>query len=247
VGAAPPKFDLVTGKWLGPPKEVGRYGGCSVTWRFHDMPIEVTQTVEPVPGEPQVIDGDFKRLIDTCLVRYTIVNRDTESHRVGLRFLLDTYIGDNDGVPFTIPGKEGLVDTDAKLEGTDIPDFIVALEKPDLSNPGTVAQLALKLGDKLEPPGKVLLTHWPDFNGLAIYDVPLEPMQTDSAVALYWQEKALGPGEKRVIGVTYGLGPATTEFGRLTIFVGGALQKGSTFTVVGLIAGAKEGETLTLL
>ena len=37
------------------------------------------------------------------MVRYQIENKDTQNHKVGLRFLLDTYIGANDGVPFTIP------------------------------------------------------------------------------------------------------------------------------------------------
>jgi hypothetical protein len=246
VGASPPRFDLVTGKWLGPPKEVGRYGGRSVTWKFKDVPIEVTQTVEPVPGEPQVINGEFKRLLDTCLVRYTIVNNDSEPHRVGLRFLLDTYIGENDGVPFTIPGKEGLVDTDAKLEDTDVPGFIMALEKPDLNDPGTVAQLTLRVGGNLEPPEKVLLTHWPDFTGLPVYVVPQEPMINDSAVALYWEEKELAPGARREVGFSYGLGAATTESGKLAISVGGAFEKGGELSVVGLLAGAKEDDKLKI-
>ena len=48
--------------------------------------------------------GEQSRRLDTCLVRYVIENTDVRSHRVGLRFMLDTFIGANDGVPFTIPG-----------------------------------------------------------------------------------------------------------------------------------------------
>ena len=50
------------------------------------------------------------RAISTpCLVYYTIRNKDTGKHKVGIRVLLDTFIGANDGVPFTIPGRKGFV------------------------------------------------------------------------------------------------------------------------------------------
>ena len=63
--------------------------------------------------------------------------------------MLDTFIGANDGVPFAVPGSEGkpdrLVDTMEIFEQKDIPDYIQALERPDLNNPGTVAHCGLKL------------------------------------------------------------------------------------------------------
>ena len=102
------------------------------TWRVERANIEVTQIVEIVPG-PQ------SSRYDTCLIHYTIDNKDTQPHTVGIRFLLDTYIGDNDGVPFTIPGDAGLCDTLKVFNSPDqVPDYIQALEKPDLRHPGTV-------------------------------------------------------------------------------------------------------------
>ena len=120
--------------------------GRKSVW-INDRPkVSFTQTVEIVPGEQS-------QLLDTCLVRYVIENQDDKPHRVGLRFLLDTYIGDNDGVPFTIPGDSQLCDTTKEFNGKDkIPDFIQALEKEDLENPGTVAHVQLKVGGKLEAP-----------------------------------------------------------------------------------------------
>ena len=42
----------------------------------------------------------YKRLLNTCLVRYKIHNKDPKrTHSVGLRVLMDTCIGLNDGVP----------------------------------------------------------------------------------------------------------------------------------------------------
>ena len=42
------------------------------------------------------------------------------------------------------------------------PDFLQALEKPDLAHPGTVAHLRLKLEDLKETPVRVTLGAWPN-------------------------------------------------------------------------------------
>ncbi len=75
------------------------------------------------------------------MIRYDLVNEDTEMHRVGLRFLLDTYIGNNDGVPFIVPGSEKLCNTQQSFPTKKtVPDYIEALENDDPLNPGTVAR-----------------------------------------------------------------------------------------------------------
>ena len=57
-------------------------------------------------------------------MRYRLDNQDTHEHTVGLRFLLDTYIGGNDGVPFLIPGQRELCSSALDFRPpTPIPDF----------------------------------------------------------------------------------------------------------------------------
>ena len=149
------------GKWLAreEPLAAGEQGLRSI-WLWERAKIEVTQTVEIVRGEQS---GRY----DTCLIRYRIENQDTKPHTVGLRFLLDTYIGGNDGVPFTIPGDASLCETLKSFDSPDqVPDYIQALERPDLRNPGTVAHLQFRVGNKLESPTRVLLGGWPH-QGLA--------------------------------------------------------------------------------
>ena len=103
-----------------------------------------------------------KRLLDTCLIRYDITNDDGKANAVGLRFLLDTYIGSNDAVPFTIAGAKELCDTMKEFNRPEeVPDFISALERQDLKKPGTVAHVSLKYGGGLEPPTRVTLGAWP--------------------------------------------------------------------------------------
>ena len=110
--------------------------------------IVVTQEVRLIPGEPVEVAPDvYKRVLDTCLFRYKIENKDKKAHNVGMRYLLDTYIGSNDEVPFTLPGVTGMVDTSKELSANDVPDFIQVLENADLQNPGLVAQLNLRLGE----------------------------------------------------------------------------------------------------
>jgi hypothetical protein len=133
--------------------------GVKSVWICDDTRVEVTQFVELARGEQS-------NLLDTCRVRYRIDNRGGKEHQVGLRFLLDTFIGGNDGVPFTIPGDSALCDTLKDLPGQEkdkkVPDFLQALEKPDLAHPGTVAHLRLRLEDLNEVPVRVTLGAWPN-------------------------------------------------------------------------------------
>jgi hypothetical protein len=243
--------------------KLGEHGGRKTVWLSNDRPdqqIQVTQLVEIVPGEPvEYKSGKLKRYYDTCRVRYQIENKGKEVTSVGLRVMIDTLIGvdeSGDGVPFTVPGMKGLVDKDhsanfpsAKLP---VPDFIQVLEKDNLRDPGLVAFMNLKLGGGVEPPSRVLLTHW--HKGLDDWDIPERPFHKtdldkddDSAVVLYWEEKDLRPGEKREVGFSYGLGNLSiSSGGRLGISVGGSLVKDSDLTLVTLVNNPKAGEELTL-
>jgi hypothetical protein len=131
--------------------------GFDSVWRTGRL--EVTQRVEIVPGRQS-------RLLDTCLIRYALVNRDPDLRGaplvVGLRFLLDTYIGSLDGVPWTLPGQRELCETQHAFDVPGLmPDFLEALERNDLKSPGAVARVSLRLGRQIEPPSRVRLGAWP--------------------------------------------------------------------------------------
>jgi hypothetical protein len=241
--------------------------GLSSSWWLPDSRIKVTQEVEIVPGEQS-------HRLDTCLVRYTVENRDTRDHRVGIRFLLDTYIGANDGVPFIIPGESGLCDSMKRFDGPKaVPDFIQAQEKGDLREPGTVAYLQFRIGENIESPEKVTLGGWPNaelrqFNypsamsQLTMWDVPFLSMKDldgfarrigkraayDSAVTMYWEERPLAPNKSRLVGFTYGLGNVDTaeSEGHLLLTVGGRLVRKGEFTLTALVHRPAADEKLTL-
>ena len=83
-------------------------------------------------------------MLDTCLVYYTLENRGKSVPRkVGLRVMLDTFMA-----PTTASVRHtrtpGLLTTMKDFSQKELPDYIEALEKPDLNHPGTVAHLDLK-------------------------------------------------------------------------------------------------------
>jgi hypothetical protein len=161
------------GHWLDQIVPLGkdRYGrdriGYRSIWQIDEANVLVTQEVEVVASG--VRSNEKVRRLDTCLVTYTLENKDTEAHKVGLRFLLDTFIGENDGVPFFVPNadprKQLFCSTNKEFYNSDeegIPNYIEAYENNDLSNPGTIARLTLRVSEQLEPPGRVTLGGWPD-------------------------------------------------------------------------------------
>jgi hypothetical protein len=244
------------GRWTENPKPAGRYGGRVGTFVFTQKNIAVTQDVRLIPGEPvEVSPGVYKRVLDTCFVHYKIENRSRSPHQVGFRFILDTYVGGNDGAPFTIPGVPGLVDTFKDFKSAqDVPDFIQALENTDLKQPGLIAQLNLRLDPKkYEVPERVSLTQHPQHSDLdrwrKRWDVPLRGIKErmDSCVVMYWEPKSLPAGATREMAFSYGLGDVTIgKDARLGLTVGGTPVVGGELTVVALVADPLKGQPVRL-
>ncbi len=260
-------FGELPGEWIDmksklPGEMAGRpRDGFASSWRLPGGQLKVTQEVEIVPGSQS-------RRLDTCLVRYILENQDNRAHQVGIRFMLDTYIGANDGVPFTIPGASGLCDSKMMFNAPSmVPDFIQALENDDLRDPGTVAYLQFRIGTNVESPARVELGGWPNPElrkigvwgaraQLTGWDVPFISMresagnveEKDSAVTMYWNEQMLASGQSRVVGFTYGLGnvDARESGGHLLLTVGGRLVRRGEFTLTALVHQPQVGERLTL-
>lgn len=255
------ELPIQRGKWIEAAKPLGTDGkgrqriGMQSLYVYQAQQIEVTQTVEIVPGE-QVAPGQTHRLLDTCLVRYRLENRDKKPHRLAFRFVLDTFIGGNDGVPFTIPGESGLCDSCKDFAPPDrVPDFIQALERPNLADPGTIAHLTLRLGGRLDSPDRVTLSHWINqLQGRAFelphvdWQFPVEPMNNDSCVVLYWMEKELPTGDHRELGFAYGLGHVSSGEGggKLGLTVGGSFRPGEDFTVTAYVHEPLPNQTVSL-
>ncbi len=238
------------------------FGGSGGRWEEQEwvdtaMKIHFTQKVE-------VVQGVSSRLLDTCLVRYRIVNDDSAFHLVGLRVMLNTFLGSRGGGPFAVPGDPNLCGTDWASDGPAVPDFLQAMEKDDLKNPGSVVHLGLRLGDEVEPPSRMTLGAWPDrrlrdvadaphaLGERTLWDVPVRSMKLldppNAAVVLYWDEKRLEPKAVREVGFTYGLGTlaAGEGKGQLAVTAGGSFAPGGAFTVLAYVREPAAGQTVAL-
>jgi hypothetical protein len=255
INGADADYGQPPGRWLSrgvrlpdDPARQARNRTVSVLGLGTAAQLRISQFVEIVPSkQPVMTAAGQRRVLDTVLCRYLIENKDRRAHSVGLRVQVDTLIGNNDGVPFTVPGFAGLCDQMADFrDPREVPEFIQALEIPNLQNPGTVAHMTLKLGGRLEPPSRVSLTHWP--GGGAPWEVAMRHMGGDSAVVIYWNEKVLKPGQKREFGYAYGLGrvDAGEGGGRLGITLSGNFEPGQLFTVTAYVNNPVAGQTLTL-
>jgi hypothetical protein len=243
-------FGHEPGKWHKREQDLGAgRGGVRSIWVYKEG-VSVTQTVE-------IVRGEQTGQLDTCRVEYVLENDSDKPHQVGIRFLLDTMIGANDGTPFLVPGMAAPVDTSADYKGEQVPVFVQALEDLDFRNPGVVATVRFKLGGGVEPPARVTLGGWPDKrsgqqganDGLTLWEVPVFSMKTlkDAAVVLYWAEQRLEPKQQRRVGFTYGLGAFSSDKkGTLGLIVDGPRVAGQDLTVVGLVKNQGGAEKLTL-
>lgn len=232
------------------------------TWQYPGN-VRVTQTIMLVPN-------DQTGHLDTCLVHYLIENRGKLPHTVGLRVMLDTFIGANDGVPFVIPGQSDLLETKRDFRNPEeIPDFIQALENANLEAPGTVAQMGLKVPSAevrmdpsdpdLDPIVRMVISRWPgnadirwDFtegDKPKFWDMndKKQGPENDSCVTLYWPYAEMKPMSKRTMAFTYGLGKLSAiNGGQVALTHGGVPRLGGVFTVTAYVKNPRDGQTIKL-
>jgi hypothetical protein len=223
-------------------------------WESEFARIRITQSVE-------LIIGEQTRLYDTALVKYHIWCRDKTPHNVGLRIMLDTFIGSNDGLPFyvspTASKSAHFVDKMEVIAQKDMPSFIQSLESTDLADPNSaLARVGVKLKG-CEPVEKLVICRWPQ-NSEARWggtgapgDWAYEPMDKnpnarDSCVVLYWATTNMKPDEMRALAFTYGLGrvlsdanneAAAAQGGKLRLFTSPGARTGQPFVVCAYVKG----------
>jgi hypothetical protein len=177
--------------------------------------IRVTQALEVVPSR----DGS----LDACLISYTVENTDDKPHKVGLRVVVDTYVGENDAPAFALPTKKELITTSADLRGQAIPYAVKAMEKPDGKDPGVVGYFTLRPGAGLEGPERFTITHFPtqeNIKDLLAWEIPVRDMKLgaddpgDAAVVMYWDAREIQGGGQRRMGFAYGGGVAASELAK---------------------------------
>lgn len=227
------------GEMVEAPRDVG--GMVRTVWRMGD--IYVTQ-------ELSIADSITTGFPDTAKISYRVENRGQRPHEVGLRIMLDTLLGENDGAPFRL-GDEAITG-DRVVEGPDIPQFFQAFDS--LADPRVMSQGTL-WGDDATAPDAVYFSNW---GALAdgVWEFDFRPgreflrageFELDSALALYWYPKILQPRESRTYTTYYGLGGITIVAGQLSLGltsparVSGGYDEPVPFPVVAYIQNTGEG------
>ncbi len=132
-------------------------------------------------------------------------NGDSAQHAIGFRVLLDTWAGDNDGVPFTIPGApagENYIYTrEVKFNAAASPIW----ETYNPVDRGTVYLQSRAVGPGLVPPDEVAFANWGTaYSSEWEYPVNQELFITgDSAVLSWWHPLSVPAGGLRTVTTEY--------------------------------------------
>jgi hypothetical protein len=145
------------------------------------------------------------------------------------------------------------------LSEKEIPEYIQALEHPDLNDPGTVAHMGLK-GFKLanvhlEPIDRLVICRWPDSHAPWDWDYKSIDDEAsggragkDSCVVLYWDPQTLEAGTRLDMAFTYGLNriAATGKGSTLGLTVGGSFLVNGEFRLTAYIKNPEAGQRVKL-
>jgi len=228
------------GTLIQPPTIVDDTIVCS--WQLG--PIEVTQILG-------FARSSTTGLLDTARIEYQVRNTDIVSHLVGLRLVLDTMLGQNDGAPFRLNNQALLTDT--VYYSNQMPDFWQAFDS--LSQPKVMSQGTLK-GGEVTTPDRIYFSNWGSIvDGL--WNFEFQPgrdftrtgeFELDSAIALFWDQQPLKPNETRSYVSYYGLGGVTIAPGDLSVGLTAPWQVSAdqrhrrAFTIVAYIQNNGKGE-----
>ncbi len=146
-------------------------------------------------------------------IKYWVRNNDSKAHKVGIRILLDTFLGLDDAIPFFIPEMQPL-DRELELNKAMVPDMVCAWDS--VSSPATRLVLNLKGKEVCKPDyimfgnrKKLSSVMWdvvPDA-GKGFRNNPVDPC--DTAVSMRWEPITFKAGYENGIAIDYGLGVAS--------------------------------------
>lgn len=159
---------------------------------------------------------------DSVLITYEVINSDSAPHKVGVRIMMDTKLGDNDGAPFRI--GEQAIQSERMFSGKAIQDYWQAFDS--ITSPNVIAQGFLNLPeDRVLPPDRFYLVNWG-----TLADAPWDfdyqegrsfvragELDKDTALALYWDGTTIAPQKSWECSTVYGLGGVSRSFGSLSL------------------------------
>ncbi len=144
---------------------------------------------------------------DGLLITIKITNNSSDSLKVGARYLIDTYLGEQNRIEFVTPTASSM-SHETELSGSQVPKYWVSPNDKKMS----VALEAVLRGSGVTTPDKVVFANWKRLNDSG-WDFTSDPSRNfnllpysinDSAVAMYYDAASLAPGATRTITMLLG-------------------------------------------
>ena len=183
------------------------------SYRINDILVEQNLTI---------VKSSTTGLYDTAQIKYKLTNNSEQDKNIGLRVMLDTMLGENDGAPLRM-GEEAIT-TDKLFSKNELSNFYQAFDS--ISEPKVTSQGTLK-GPSVTVPDNVYFSDWGSLAD-GSWDFDFNPgeefirkggYEVDSAVAMYWEDNKLAPGESKTFITNYGLGGISIVPGLLSLGV----------------------------
>lgn len=195
-----------------------------------------------------IVKSSTTGLADSAQIQYRVTNEGEEENKVGLRIMLDTMLGENDGAPFRL--GEDTISTDKLYYDKELDDFWQAFDS--VSNPQVTSQGSF-IGPDVSTPDRVYFSDWGSLAD-GVWDFDFNPGQDfmrkgeyeiDSAMAMYWVPEKIEPGETKTYITKYGLGGITIVPGILSLGVTSPAEvtlddNNQTFPVVAYLENTSE-------
>lgn len=201
----------ITGEWILEPRVVSP---TRIIARWRTVP---DASAEPPIPEIQV-DLDLRLIYDIVVFRFTVTNKDSRSHTVGLRFAQDFNVpGQTEDGPVYTPRTASIVN-ETSLISTFIPAFWRAV---DARGTGSVGALLLPSGMSGIPttPDRVVFGRTERVSGV-LWDFNPDPNETfadaltDGSAAVFYNPLQYAPGQSRTITMTFGAMGSSYELGQ---------------------------------
>lgn len=155
----------------------------------------------------------YTNLEDVISIRYTYTNKTSSVKQIGIRIMLDTMLGNNDGSPFRVNGEN--VVTEKEYSGNNVPQYWQSFDS--LTNPNVTATGFFYYSEE-EAPDKVQFAHWGSVLGSSWnFQINKNRAVTgDSAVAIYFNPKTVPTNGSNSIVTYYGVSGFSDENTDLT-------------------------------
>lgn len=174
------------------------------TWRpkKYDK-IKLLQIIE-------IITNPFTLRDDTVRISYIVVNEDNKEHRVNVRLLLDTTLGEGDVAPFFVP-PYGKIDSETVFYEGNMPNIwysFDSIKDPKVRSMGIVSGIA-----DVSTPSMLVFANWRKLDRDKFKYLPEVGSSLggglfggrDAAVGIYFKEVLLKPQELTLYSTIYGL------------------------------------------